>query len=76
MRLVFSPLIDPSKQRRRWRITRTAVLLSIAVLCVVALVTPVAANMLLRGETRFNLTDPSALILIGAALISLGMRKR
>jgi hypothetical protein len=46
--------------------------LSIAVLCVVALAYPVAANMLSLGEARFNVTDPSALILLGAALICVG----
>jgi hypothetical protein len=33
----------------------------------VGLVTPVAA-----GEARFNVTDPTALILLGAALICVG----
>jgi hypothetical protein len=50
--------------------------LSIAVLCVVALVTPVGANMLFRGEVGFNVTDPAALILLGAALICVGIWTR
>ena len=45
--------------------------MSIAFLCVVALVTPVAADIY-RGEARFNVTDPTALILLGAALICVG----
>jgi len=51
------------------------VLLSIAVLCVVALVNPVAANFL-RGEAPFSVTDPAALILLGAALICVGIWTR
>lgn len=57
-------------------------LLLIAVLCVVlgvaALATPVAAvaAKFLGGETPLSVTDPAALIMLGAVLICVGIWSR
>ena len=57
-------------------------LLSMAVLCVVlgvvARATPVAAvaAKFLGGEAPFSVTDPAALMLLGAALICVGIWTR
>jgi hypothetical protein len=50
--------------------------LSIAAACVVALVTPVMANMLFGRDAPFDVTEPAALILLGAALICVGLWTR
>lgn len=68
--------IDHSNVEGGEVISRTVALLSIAVVCVVALVTPVMADMLFGREASFSLTEPAALILLGAALICVGLWTR
>lgn len=53
------------------------VLAPVALLAVVALVTPVGADILLRGGiSRFSVTDPGTLVLLGAALVIVGVWTR
>ena len=54
-------------------ITKTAGVISAACLCLAVLATPVGASVLLRGGMAgFGVTDPAALTLLGAILVSMG----
>ena len=58
-------------------ITKTLALVVVALFCIVALVTPVGASMLLRGGLAGSgVTDPGALTLLGASLVALGVWTR
>jgi len=58
-------------------IAKTLALMVVALLCIVALVTPVGASMLLRGGlSGSGVTDPGTLMLLGAILVTVGVWTR
>jgi hypothetical protein len=58
-------------------IVKTLALVVVALLCIIALVTPVGANMLFRGGLAGSgVTDPGALTLLGASLVTVGVWTR
>jgi len=63
--------------RKTLDIVKTLALMTIAVLCIIALVTPVGASMLLRGGLAGSgVTDPGPLLLLGATLVTIGVWTR